>query len=268
MKITVGHEQYVYEVKGKPFVDDHTRLIDQDEDLTKHSNWHKKGFTIRKLFDESTFNGFRQHITKILLRKFKNSEIILDANSICQYHTKIKNYDQHLAVVENTKLIGSAELSPYFEKLEHLVSEICGIPVQSIKPLNNERVFHFRVVRPNQKDFNPLHKDGWMDELKGCINLYIPICGSNEKSSLILAEGSHLLTEDNFTRTKDGALMNDVQFNVPGLISSKKNLNFVKPNPGLNEILVFSPYLIHGGAMNLNTDETRISLEMRFWRKP
>ncbi len=74
-------------------------------------------------------------------------------------------------------------------------------------------------------------------------------------------------TEDTFTRTTEGARMNNVQFNVPGLISSKLPLEFVRPNPNPNQILVFSPYLIHGGSINLNTDQTRISLEMRFWRK-
>ena len=36
--------------------------------------------------------------------------------------------------------------------------------------------------------------------------------------------------------------------------------------PRPNEVLVFSPYLIHGGAFNQQTDRTRVSLEMRFWR--
>ena len=43
-------------------------------------------------------------------------------------------------------------------------------------------------------------------------------------------------------------------------------LTLERPNPGLNEVLVFSPYLIHGGAFNQQTDATRVSLEMRFWR--
>ncbi len=31
-------------------------------------------------------------------------------------------------------------------------------------------------------------------------------------------------------------------------------------------MLLFSPYLIHGGAANREPDRTRVSLEMRFWR--
>jgi len=35
----------------------------------------------------------------------------------------------------------------------------------------------------------------------------------------------------------------------------------------VNQVLVFSPYLIHGGAVNLNSNETRISIEIRLWKK-
>ena len=40
-----------------------------------------------------------------------------------------------------------------------------------------------------------------------------------------------------------------------------------RPDPNPDEVLVFSPYLIHGGAVNLNEDMTRVSLEMRLWRR-
>jgi ectoine hydroxylase-related dioxygenase (phytanoyl-CoA dioxygenase family) len=43
-------------------------------------------------------------------------------------------------------------------------------------------------------------------------------------------------------------------------------LRLERPNPGPNEVMVFSPYLIHGGAFNQQPDHTRVSLEMRFWR--
>jgi hypothetical protein len=42
-------------------------------------------------------------------------------------------------------------------------------------------------------------------------------------------------------------------------------LHLLRPNPAPSEVLLFSPYLLHGGAVNLNENETRISLEMRFW---
>jgi ectoine hydroxylase-related dioxygenase (phytanoyl-CoA dioxygenase family) len=41
----------------------------------------------------------------------------------------------------------------------------------------------------------------------------------------------------------------------------------IRPNPKPGQAMLFSPYLVHGGGYNLNTDTTRVSLEMRFWKK-
>ncbi|WP_422361676.1 hypothetical protein [Reichenbachiella sp.] len=267
MKIQVGKDQISYSVEGDKFIDKPYCLLDKDIDLSKQADWNNAGYVVKNLFDENKYHEFHSHIESLLRKKMVEGGLPIDQTPLSLYHTLIKDYQDHLNVVDKTKLIDWPELGEYFDKLETKVSEICGTSVQSKKPMNGERVFHFRVIRPNQADFNPLHKDAWQEENCSCINLYIPICGSNEKSSLILAKGSHLFAEDTFIRTKEGARMNNVKFNVPGLISSKKELNFVRPNPSLNQILVFSPYLIHGGSINLNTDQTRISLEMRFWKK-
>ena len=40
----------------------------------------------------------------------------------------------------------------------------------------------------------------------------------------------------------------------------------IRPNPTENQLMLFSPYLIHGCANNDNLDTTRISLEVRFIR--
>ena len=43
-----------------------------------------------------------------------------------------------------------------------------------------------------------------------------------------------------------------------------KEMKMVRPNPKPGEALIFSPFLIHGAAINGNKDLTRISLELRF----
>jgi ectoine hydroxylase-related dioxygenase (phytanoyl-CoA dioxygenase family) len=40
----------------------------------------------------------------------------------------------------------------------------------------------------------------------------------------------------------------------------------IRPNPMENQLMIFSPYLIHGCAINNNEDITRMSLEVRFIR--
>ncbi|MEO1253560.1 MAG: hypothetical protein AAFY41_01560 [Bacteroidota bacterium] len=94
----------------------------------------------------------------------------------------------------------------------------------------------------------------------------MPIVGSNSKSSLRIIPGSHQWPESEVVRSKEGATMNGLKFNVPGMMSSKKEMKMTVPDPLDNQVLVFSPYLLHGLSENLNRNETRISLEMRFWR--
>ena len=53
---------------------------------------------------------------------------------------------------------------------------------------------------------------------------------------------------------------------MPSVVGAAHPLALERPDPAANEVLVFSPYLIHGGAYNQQPDRTRVSLEMRFWR--
>ena len=39
------------------------------------------------------------------------------------------------------------------------------------------------------------------------------------------------------------------------------NLEMIRPNPQLGEIIIFTPFLVHGSAINAQTDKTRFSLE-------
>jgi ectoine hydroxylase-related dioxygenase (phytanoyl-CoA dioxygenase family) len=112
-----------------------------------------------------------------------------------------------------------------------------------------------------------LHRDVWLPDYKNCINLYIPIAGSNEKSSLVISPGSHRWPELNLEKTIDGARINGIRYIVPAVSKILCQKEFVRPNPKENEVLIFSPYLIHGGSINLNKNLTRISIEVRLWRK-
>lgn len=270
MEVTINGTRIQYLVKGTPFVhQDDSVLANQQDSLAEHTPWNKAGFVIQPLFENEVYSHFLNDLQALLIRLMEEAGIGLpNGFSLDRYHEVIGNdYSKHLQVVEKTKLVDASRLPVPFNTIERRVSEICGIDVMSKKPYNGERVFHFRIIRPSEGDFNPLHKDVWQEENEGAINLYFPIVGSNEKSSLIIAEGSHLLPEDTFVRSAEGASMGNIKFNVPGLMSSKVPLNFVRPNPQGNEVLVFSPYLIHGGAANLNVSTTRVSLEMRFWRR-
>jgi hypothetical protein len=75
------------------------------------------------------------------------------------------------------------------------MSELLNQELIVCNPYDDQRVFHFRVIRPLSGDNNPLHRDVWLEDYKDCINLYIPIAGSNALSSLIIAPQSHRWSE-------------------------------------------------------------------------
>ncbi len=249
-------------VRGKDVV-----LSKVDQDLTIDQDWHQIGYSVHQFLPVSTWLDFFLGFKKLFQKTLIDSGIVCDDGFLPEYYHRLirDQYDLHLKVVNRTKLYDAHEFPIDISIVEERISEILGFKVKSIKPINQERVFHFRVIRPGATDYNPLHRDVWQDENRNAINIYVPLVGSNEKSSLMIVPGSHLWSEKKILRTESGARMNGISFNVPGMISSDQELELVRPNPEKNEVLLFSPYTLHGLSANHNEDLTRISLEMRFW---
>ena len=78
---------------------------------------------------------------------------------------------------------------------------------------------------------------------------------------------SHKFNEKDILRTVSGAKVGKREFTVPAILKIKDSLDLTRPNPNYDELMVFSPYLVHGAGINEETNTTRISLEMRFWPK-
>ncbi|MDQ3290525.1 MAG: phytanoyl-CoA dioxygenase family protein, partial [Bacteroidota bacterium] len=188
---------------------------------------------------------------------------------------KIEDYHQvvaedqalHLAIINEAKLVDYKDFPIPIKTIIERVEEEVKIPLTVLNPNTQEYHFSYRIVRPGKSDYNALHRDAWHPELKNCLNLYLPVAGSNELSSLCLIPGSHFWPEKTVERTLAGAIMNGSQYTVPGLTDTSNELKLVRPNPVNNQALLFTPYLIHGGAANLNQDTTRVSVEIRFWRR-
>jgi ectoine hydroxylase-related dioxygenase (phytanoyl-CoA dioxygenase family) len=98
--------------------------------------------------------------------------------------------------------------------------------------------------------------------------VWVPICGVNDKSSLPIAPGSHLLPEDKILRTMDGGVVAGKKYRVRSIAvwDGRSDLTRAKVEEG--ELLVFSCHLIHGIAVNDQDDQTRVALEFRLFRRP
>ena len=268
MEYTVNGMGISYEALGEKAWGDDRILLEHAVDLTASTNWHAEGFTIEPFIDTKSFDLFQQQTRRLLLDCWKKAGLApADDIRLDQYHTLVNNFNEHLSAVDKTKLLPVEEFPIALRLLEDRVSQICGVPLEVRNPYDGQRVFHFRVIRPQQWDNNPLHRDIWLPDYDDCINLYIPVAGSNERSSLIIVPGSHLWAESRIERTISGAEINGVKYNVPAITAISGAYSIERPNPQENQLLVFSPYLIHGGAVNLNKHESRISIEIRLWKK-
>lgn len=268
MEYAANGQRYRYEAQGEKIWGTDTVLLANSIDLTAHTPWHKTGYTIEKLFDDELYNTFTQNVYKLLIDCWRDAGLpVNESFPLHDYHKVATDFETHLLAVEKTKLLSVHDFPISIHLLEERIAAICKTPLITKNPFDEQTIFHFRVIRPGKSDNNPLHRDIWLEDYDNCINLYIPIAGSNELTSLMIIPGSHLWPESKIERTAGGALINGIKFNVPAVTAIKEDFTVVRPSPGVNEVLVFSPYLIHGGAINSSPDQTRVSIEIRLWKR-
>ncbi|GAB2854071.1 phytanoyl-CoA dioxygenase family protein [Hymenobacter ruber] len=267
MKARLNQQDIEYRVEGPAGPGAAEILLAADTDLTAGQPWTAAGYTVAPWLTPAENAILREGLIELVRTAVRNAGFDIPADwSATNYHRLVGDDDaRHLAVVQQTTTSPLAALPLPVATLEARVAELCGRPISAHNPALGRAQFHLRIVRPRRSDNNPLHRDVWLDRLRNGINIYFPLAGSTADSSLALLPGSHWWPEDQLTRTHAGAVYNGAQYSVPGVVASAQPLHLLRPNPGPEEVMIFSPYLLHGGAVNLNEDETRLSLEMRFW---
>jgi hypothetical protein len=233
--------------------------LDGDINLLQNTDFDDTGF---KIFDIEGYND--------LLQRFVQNEIMFTTGK----RVHLENYHNEITSEEHTKILNTMpykkdmypDIQLFCEYIEQFVSTILHEPV---KIFNDD--LWIRICRPNnvcKNDFNPCHRDVYLDFYRNIVNSYVPIIGSNENSSLTLQSGSHKWKENETMVTKGGAFFKytNKKYSVDAIVASKRPVNMTRPNPTETQLMLFSPYLIHGGANNDNLNTTRISLEVRFIR--
>jgi hypothetical protein len=235
-------------------------IITEDTNLLDKTDFNISGF---KIFDMDNYND--------LLRRFISNEIFF----ITGRHITLENYHCQISEDEHKKIINSmpykrnmySDVNDFSDYIEKFVSESVGYDV---KIFNND--LWFRICRPDSfsdTDFNPCHRDIYLDFYRNVVNIYLPVAGSNENSALMLQPESHLWNESETMVTKGGASFkySDKKYSVDAVVASKSPLNLIRPNPTTQQVMIFSPYLIHGCSNNSNPNSTRFSLEVRFIKR-
>jgi hypothetical protein len=213
------------------------------------------GYVIKKFLSKKDFDLLKTELEKFVKKHLKSLGIEID--DLTQYHNVVDD-DIHYKVYK--KLYDNSffdEIDFDITIIEERISEILNrkLVIKDDYYQDTKRIL-IRVIRPNKNDMSPMHRDSWLDKLKESgINLYVPLWGSNENSSLAVIKGSHKWV--NLKRVDDD------KFTVPELVTDNV-LNFIRPNPNDNEVLIFYPKTLHSGLNNIS-NETRFSLEVRLY---
>jgi len=271
LALAYDEETVGFSIEGQTGWGPPTVLLDHDDDLTAGRPWAAQGFTVEPFLQPHEYQRLVDGIRARLVQRIEAAGIAVPADfSLERYHETVTSDDAHARVsAQGPWCLPLTDLPVPVEAISQRISEILGVRV-SVTPPHREFPEHFcfRVVRPRSRDNNPPHRDVWLDRLRHAVNIYVPLAGSSSRSSLPVVTGSHRWAESEIERTLDGARVNGVSFTVPSVVGAAYPLTLTRPDPQANQVLVFSPYLIHGGAFNQQSDRTRVSLEMRFWRVP
>ena len=281
-----GKENY-FDISGSPefkYGED-VVLSNEDSDICFNQPWYKLGYQSTKFFDLVEFEDLKTGITNSIKKIIENKTgINTDGFKLEKYHNWIKSDKDHLKVVSKTRDLFPENFNFPINKLIPKFSKALNIELTDIEP-NTKKQMHIivRINRPKSSDYNPAHKDiyesydgaeigigdhvdHYTDKLK-FINLWIPIAGVTENSSLPVAPSSHLISENQILRTTEGSVIEGNKYRVRMVKKWGSHSSLIRPKVSYGEVLIFSSHLIHGLATNEESGLTRVSLEFRLFKK-
>ncbi|HNP23914.1 MAG TPA: phytanoyl-CoA dioxygenase family protein [Panacibacter sp.] len=266
---TIDDEPFEVEVTGDFFPGEDKVLFSEKGSVIEDCEWTKSGFTTVPIANDKAFQDLKDNIWSILLSILKGNNIPVDEHfSLEHYHRYVTTAAWHQSVIEKTRFL---RFSDFHIDMDHLMEQFSGAvgkPLQRTNPLLPEEIIIMRISRPDSLDINPFHRDGYLDIWEKVLNVWIPVAGCNSASSLPVLPGSHYWNEKDIIRTAArGASINGLNYNVPAIVSYKDGLHARRPNPKYGEALLFTPFLIHGAALNRQPDTTRVSLELRLYHE-
>lgn len=274
-KITYILEQkeYSFSIKDADFNFGEAILLStEDSDISFNQKWYKEGFSSIPFLTKDEFYQLKSEITESVKTIIASTtQITINNFSLEDYHHYVNNEDEHFQIVSKTRDLFQKDISFNAQKLISKFENILNCSLTDIVPGTNHQLhIIIRINRPFSKDFNPPHKDiyefydgyGLTPKM---INVWIPIAGVSNKSSLPIAPSSHLLSEDKILRTKAGCVFDGNHYRVNAIQSWNNQNELIRSNVNYGEALLFSPYLVHGLALNEQENSSRVALEFRLF---
>lgn len=267
-KVLIDGKAFEFDVTGDFFWGENEVLFQKDDNVLAKVDWLEDGYSVVKAFSAEVFNKLQESVKENVCRAIQLAGIEFDKSQfeLEDYHKVVTSDEKHQKVINVTRDLRVSDFDFDIDALTTKFGEILGCQLTSyIEELQRSHI-QLRLSRPKSLDINPPHRDGYLSYWEDIINIWIPIAGCNEKSSLPVVPKSHMLPENQILRTNSkGATINGNVYYVPCILETNEgSFNMVRPNPREGEALLFSPYLIHGSAVNQNNDITRVALELRF----
>jgi hypothetical protein len=267
-KLFINEEPYKFEVEGDFFWGENKLQYQIENSPISKMQWHNDGYAIVNAFNNSEFIKLKESVIQNIVSAIDQNVSGFDSNNFIldDYHKVINTDALHNKVINITRNLENKDFDFDIDALADKFGELLGCKLTTwIEELQKSHI-QVRISRPNSLDINPPHRDGYLSYFKDILNLWIPIHGCNNQSSLPVMPSSHLIPENEILRTASkGAKINGNTYYVPCILETNKGvIKMIRPNPMEGEALIFTPFLIHGAAVNNNKDITRISLELRF----
>jgi hypothetical protein len=255
-----GSPEYVY---GKDEV-----LSTQDNDITYGTDWYEDGYKVLPFVTAEEFHVLRNEISGVVERILQSTGVDTSGFELEKYHHYVPDDEAHLAVVGRTRDLFAEDFNLSTRDIINKIEGATGFELTDIAPGSGARMHIIvRINRPRSTDYNPPHKDSYEDPTARFLNIWIPICGVNDRSSLPMAPGSHLLPEHKILRTMDGGVVAGKKYRVRSIASWDGRSDLHRAQVKNGELLIFSCHLIHGIAFNDQDDQTRVALEFRLFRR-
>lgn len=266
----IDNEPYEFEVDGDFSWGRNELLFEKRDNIISKMPWKEKGYDVVEALTNDEFSLLKKSIEKIIMNSIRRVGLNFaeDTFILENYHHVVNTNELHYKIIDITRNLQIHDFDFDIDALVDRFSQILGYKLTSwVEELQKSHI-QIRISRPNSLDINPPHRDGYLSYWKDIVNVWIPITGCNSKSSLPVYSGSHLIPENEILRTESkGAKINGNVYYVPCILETNRGaIHMTRPDPKQGEALIFSPYLIHGAAVNRNDDITRISLELRFPR--
>ena len=266
-KLFIDGDPFQFKVEGNFFWGEGGALYEHDNSVISKVPWTEAGYSVVDAFSDEEFNNFQESVRLNIVKALQKNKVDFnpDTFKLEDYHKHVTTDAMHLAVIDIKRNLTNEDFDFDIDSLAERFGKILGYKLTSwVEELQKSHI-QIRISRPSTLDINPPHRDGYLSYWKNILNVWVPIAGCNERTSLPVAPGSHLLPETDIERTESkGAKINGNTYYVPCILNTKQgSLEMIRPNPKEGQALIFTPFLIHGAAVN-HSNVTRVSIELRF----